>query len=349
MRFLKAARRARTTTLPRTFRPRGVDVRAVVFAGAGGNEVIRLEQRPDPVPGSEELLVRVTHAGLNPADLSQRDGSYPAPPGSPQDVPGLEVAGTVEACGAQVLGWQPGDRVFGLVGGGGLADRVLVHQRCVAPVPEGLDEAAAAAVPEAFITAHDAIRSQALLRPGDVLLVHGAAGGVGSAALQIGVVCGARVLGTVRSADAAALVRELGGEPIMDENFAESVMTATDGRGADVILELVGAPHFPDNLRVVAMQGRIVVVGLGAGAEVTLVLRQLMARRASMRGTMLRARPLEQKSEAVRAFERELLPHLASGRLRPVIDTIVPYERAGDAFERMAASGKRGKVLLHFA
>jgi NADPH2:quinone reductase len=324
-------------------------VRAVVFAGAGGNEVIRLEQRPDPVPGSEELLVRVTHAGLNPADLSQRDGSYPAPPGSPQDVPGLEVAGTVEACGAQVLGWQPGDRVFGLVGGGGLADRVLVHQRCVAPVPEGLDEAAAAAVPEAFITAHDAIRSQALLRPGDVLLVHGAAGGVGSAALQIGVVCGARVLGTVRSADAAALVRELGGEPIMDENFAESVMTATDGRGADVILELVGAPHFPDNLRVVAMQGRIVVVGLGAGAEVTLVLRQLMARRASMRGTMLRARPLEQKSEAVRAFERELLPHLASGRLRPVIDTIVPYERAGDAFERMAASGKRGKVLLHFA
>jgi NADPH2:quinone reductase len=324
-------------------------VRAVVFAGAGGNEVIRLEQRPDPVPGSEELLVRVTHAGLNPADLSQRDGSYPAPPGSPQDVPGLEVAGTVEACGAQVLGWQPGDRVFGLVGGGGLADRVLVHQRCVAPVPEGLDEAAAAAVPEAFITAHDAIRSQALLRPGDVLLVHGAAGGVGSAALQIGVVCGARVLGTVRSADAAALVRELGGEPIMDENFAESVMTATDGRGADVILELVGAPHFPDNLRVVAMQGRIVVVGLGAGAQVSRVLRQLMARRASMRGTMLRARPLEQKSEAVRAFERELLPHLASGRLRPVIDTIVPYERAGDAFERMAASGKRGKVLLHFA
>lgn len=324
-------------------------MRAVVFAGAGGNEVIRLEQRPDPVPGSEELLVRVTHAGLNPADLSQRDGSYPAPPGSPQDVPGLEVAGTVEACGAQVLGWKAGDRVFGLVGGGGLADRVLVHQRCVAPVPEALDDAQAAAVPEAFITAHDAISSQAALRPGEVLLVHGAAGGVGSAALQIGAVCGARVLGTVRSADAAALVRELGGEPIMDEGFAESLLTATDGHGADVILELVGAPHFPDNLRIVAMQGRIVVVGLGAGAEVTLVLRQLMARRASMRGTMLRARPLEQKSEAVRAFERELLPHLGSGRVRPVIDTIVPYERAGDAFERMAASGKRGKVLLQFA
>jgi NADPH:quinone reductase len=324
-------------------------VRAVVFAGAGGNEVLRLEERPDPVPGSEELLVRVTHAGLNPADLAQRDGSYPAPPGSPQDIPGLEVAGTVEACGAQVLGRQPGDRVFGLVGGGGLADRVVVHQRCVAPVPDALDEAGAAAVPEAFITAHDAIRSQAALSAGETLLVHGAAGGVGSAAVQIGAVCGARVLGTVRSEDAAALVRELGGEPIADEGFDEAVLAATGGSGADVILELVGAPHFPGNLRAVAVLGRIVIVGLGAGAEVSLVLRHLMARRASIRGTVLRARPLEQKALALRAFERELLPHLASGRLRPVIDTIVPYERASEAFERMAESGKRGKVLLHFA
>jgi putative PIG3 family NAD(P)H quinone oxidoreductase len=321
----------------------------VVFAGAGGNEVIRLEERPDPVPGGEQLLVRVTHAGLNPADLSQREGSYPAPPGSPQDIPGLEVAGTIEACGAQVLDWKPGDRVFGLVGGGGLADRVLVHERHVAAVPDALDEPGAAAVPEAFITAHDAICGQAGLRPGETLLVHGAAGGVGSAAVQIGGLCGARVLGTVRSSDAAAVVREFGGEAISDKDFADGVLTATGGRGADVILELVGAPHVPDNLRAIAMQGRIVLVGMGAGAEVTLVLRHLMARRASMRGTMLRARSLEQKADAVRAFERELLPHLASGRLRPVIDSVVPYERAGDAFERLAASGKRGKVLLHFA
>src|SRR3954453_5774226 len=136
----------------------GADVRAVVFAGAGGNEVIRLEERPDPVPGSEELLVRGTDAGLNPADISQRDGSYPAPPGSPQDVPGLEVSGTVEACGAQVLGWKPGDRVFGLVGGGGLADRVVVHARCVAAVPDALDDVAAAAAPGAFIPANDLTR-----------------------------------------------------------------------------------------------------------------------------------------------------------------------------------------------
>ena len=300
------------------------------------------------MPGSEELLLRVTHAGLNPADLSQRAGSYPAPPGSPQDVPGLEVAGTVEACGAQVLGWKPGDRVFGLVGGGGLADRVIVHQRCVAAVPDNLDEAGAAAVPEAFITAHDAIRSQALLSPGETLLVHGAAGGVGSAALQIGLAGGARVLGTVRSANAGALVRELGGEPIDDASFADAVLSATGGQGANVILELVGAPHFPDNLRAVAMLGRIVIVGLGAGAEVSLVLRQLMSRRASIRGTMLRARPLEEKALAVRAFEREVLPHLASGRMKPVIDSVIPYERTGHAFDRLAGSGKRGKVLLQF-
>jgi NADPH:quinone reductase len=323
-------------------------VRAVVFAGAGGSEVIRLEERPDPVPGSEELLVRVTHAGLNPADLSQRAGSYPAPPGSPQDIPGLEVAGTVAACGAQVLGWKPGDRVFGLVGGGGLADRVIVHQRCVAAVPDVLDEAGAAAVPEAFITAHDAIRSQAALSPGETLLVHGAAGGVGSAALQIGLAGGSHVLGTVRSADAGALVRELGGEPLDDAGFADAVLTATGGQGANVILELVGAPHFPDNLRAIAMLGRIVIVGLGAGAEVSLVLRQLMSRRASIRGTMLRARPLEEKALAVRAFEREVLPHLASGRMKPVVDAVIPYERAGDAFDRLAGSGKRGKVLLQF-
>ena len=324
-------------------------MRAVVFAGAGGNEVIRLEERPDPVPGSEEVLLHVTHAGLNPADLSQRAGSYPAPPGSPQDIPGLEVAGTVAACGAQVLGWKPGDRVFGLVGGGGLADRVIVHQRCVAAVPDVLDEAGAAAVPEAFITAHDAIRSQAALSPGETLLVHGAAGGVGSAALQIGIAGGSRVLGTVRSAGAGALVRELGGEPIDDAGFAEAVLSATGGQGANVILELVGAPHFPDNLRAIAMLGRVVIVGLGAGAEVSLVLRQLMSRRASIRGTMLRARPLEEKALAVRAFEREVLPHLASGRMKPVIDSVIPYERAGDAFDRLAGSGKRGKVLLQFA
>jgi putative PIG3 family NAD(P)H quinone oxidoreductase len=324
-------------------------VRAVVFTGAGGNEVVRVEERPDPVPGDQDVLVRVRFAGLNPADLQQRAGRYPAPPGAPPDVPGLEVSGTVEACGPGVTSWSAGDRVFGLVGGGGLADRVIVHERCVARVPDELDERAAAAVPEAFITAHDAVSSQAGLRPGETLLVHGAAGGVGSAALQIGVSMGARALGTVRSEAAAAVVGSLGAEAVPDDGFAEQVRAATGGRGSDVILELVGAPHFPGNLEALAPKGRIVVVGVGAGQDVALPLLTLMQRRATIRGTVLRARPLEEKGTVVRAFEREVVPALATGRMRPLVDSVFPAAEIHAAFDRLAASGKAGKVLIEFA
>lgn len=309
---------------------------------------MRLEQRPDPAPGAEDVLVAVRFAGLNPADVLQRAGRYPAPPGSPPDIPGLEVAGTVEACGERVLGWRPGDRVFGLVGGGGLADRVVVHERAVARVPERLGEPEAAAVPEAFVTAHDAIRTQAGLAPGETLLVHGAAGGVGTAAVQIGVVAGARVLAAVRSDLAAEAVAELGAEPIRDEGFAEAVLEATGGQGADVVLELVGAPHFPDNLDALALKGRLIVVGVGAGQEVELQLIRLMVKRATLRGTVLRARPLEEKAAALRAFEREILPGLASGRLRAVIDSVYPAEKVTDAFDRLERPGKLGKVLIEF-
>jgi putative PIG3 family NAD(P)H quinone oxidoreductase len=323
-------------------------MRCVVFTGAGGNEVVEYLDRPDPTPGSEELLVRVAFAGLNPADLSQRAGHYPAPPGFPSDVPGLEVSGVVEAVGAQVLGFAPGDRVFGLVGGGGLAELVTVHHRCVARVPEALDARAAAAVPEAYITAHDAIRTRGGLRPGETILVHGANGGVGSAALQIALAVGARVLGTVRSETAAGFVRSLGGEPVPDDGFADAVLEVTAGRGADVILELVGAPHFPDNLRALAVRGRIVVVGVGAGHEVDLSLRAMMQKRAELHGTVLRARPLEEKAAALRSFEKEVLPHLASGRLRATVDSVFPGAEARAAFDRLEGPGKTGKVLLAF-
>jgi NADPH:quinone reductase-like Zn-dependent oxidoreductase len=319
-------------------------VRAVVFAGAGGNEVVGLEKRPDPVPGPEDVVVAVRFAGLNPADALQRAGRYPAPAGSPQDVPGLEVAGIVAACGGRVTAWQAGDRVFGLVGGGGLADRVLVHERCVAAVPPALGEDEAAAVPEAFITAHDAVSSQAALRPGETLLVHGAAGGVGSAAVQIGVFLGASVVGVARGEAARAAVAELGAEAVPDEGFVE----ALGGRKADVVLELVGAPHFPANLEVLAPKGRIVVVGVGAGHEIALPLLVLMQKRASIRGTVLRARPLEEKGTAVRAFEREVVPGLADGRMRALIDSVFPSEQVTKAFDRLEASGKVGKVLLDF-
>lgn len=324
-------------------------MRAVVFAGAGGNEVVRLEERPAPVPGGEDVVVQVRFAALNPADLQQRAGRYPAPPGSAPDIPGLEVAGVVEACGDRVTAWAPGDRVFGLVGGGGLADRVLIHERCLARVPERLDERESAAVPEAFITAHDAIRTQAGLAPGETLVVHGAAGGVGSAAVQIGLIAGARVFGVVRSEAGAEAVAGLGAEPVWDDSFADAVLRATDSRGADVVLELVGAPHFPGNLDLLASKGRIIVVGIGAGQESVIPLQRLMQRRATLRGTVLRPRPLEEKAAAVRAFEREVVPALAAGRIRPLIDSVYAADEVTSAFDRLDESGKVGKVLIEFS
>lgn len=323
-------------------------MRAVVFTGAGGNEVIRVEQRPDPDPRGEEVVVCVRYAGLNPADLLQRNGHYPAPPGALADIPGLEVAGTVVACGERVTAWQEGDRVFGLVGGGGLAERVLVHERALVRVPDALDEREAAAVPEAFFTAHDAIRTQAGLELGETLLVQGAAGGVGTAAVQIALAAGARAIGVARSQSGLEAVRGLGAEAIPDEGFAERALALTAGRGVDVILELVGAVHLPGDLQALAPKGRIVVVSTAGGSEAELPLRQLMAKRASIFGTVLRARPLEEKAAVARAFERELSPHFASGRVRPVIDSLFPVERVGEAFERIEERGKIGKVLLDF-
>ncbi len=324
-------------------------MRCVIFTGAGDNEVVEIVERPDALAGDEEVLVAVSHAGLNPADLSQRAGRYPAPPGFPADVPGLEVAGTVVACGSKVTRWRVGERVFGLVGGGGMAELVAVHERAVAPVPASLDAIGAAATPEAFITAHDAIRTRGRLAPGDTLLVHGASGGVGTAAIQIAVLAGARVLGTVRSDTAAGLVRSLGGEPVEDAGFAAAVDRLTEGRGADVILELVGAVHFPDNLAALATRGRIVIVGVGAGNATELSLLGMMQKRAELHGTVLRARPLEEKAAALRAFEREVLPGLVAGRLRPVVDSVYDVSDVRGAFDRLEGSGKSGKVLISFA
>src|SRR5438105_9402721 len=211
---------------------------------------MRLEERPDPVPGSEDVLIAARFAGINTADLAQRAGRYPAPPGAPQDVPGLEVAGRVVACGEQILAWKIGDRVFGLVGGGGLADRVVVHERHVVAVPERLDEQESAAVPEAFITAHDAIVSQAGLGAGDLLLVNGANGGVGTAAVQIGVLAGARVFASVRSDEAARRLAGFGAEVV---GPADAVARARSAGGADVVLELVGSPNLSGDLEALAV------------------------------------------------------------------------------------------------
>jgi NADPH2:quinone reductase len=320
-------------------------MRAVVYTGVGGNEVVRLEERPDPAPGSQEVLVAASYAGVNPADLAQRAGSYPPPPGSPTDVPGLEVAGTVIASGDTVRSWKEGDRVFGIVGGGGLADRVVVHERHVTRVPDALDDEAAAAVPEAFLTAHDAIVTQAGLRLGETVLVNGANGGVGTAAVQIASAAGARVCANVRSSEAAERVRALGAAVVGPDGFVERL--EAEG-GAHVILELVGAPNLAGDLTALAPKGRIVVVGTGAGTEAAFSLRSLMGKRARLVGTVLRARPLEEKAAAVQAFAREVAPLLAAGRIVPVVDRAFPVERVTEAFDYMEQPGKFGKVLLAF-
>jgi NADPH2:quinone reductase len=320
-------------------------MRAVIFTGAGGNEVVAFEERPDPLPTGGELLLQVRYTALNGADLAQRAGRYPAPPGSPQDIPGIEVAGTVIARGQTARGFELGDRVFGIVGGGGLADRVVVHERHVVAVPAVLDDPGAAAVPEVFITAHDAISTLAGLRPGELLVVTGANGGVGTAAVQIGAVFGARVLATVRAVEVRREVAALGAEVIGQSDLEAR---AKDLGGADVVIELVGAPNLESDLAALAMKGRIVIVGTGAGADAELSLRALMGKRARLIGTMLRARPLEEKALAVQAFGREVVPHLATRRIVPIVDRVFPAEEARAAFDRMEEVGKLGKVLLDF-
>ena len=310
---------------------------AVTFHGAGGPEVMAVDERPDPVPQSSEVLVRATHAALNPADVAQRAGNYPAPPGSPADIPGLEVAGTVIACGEAVTAWRAGDRVFGLVGGGGLSDTVAVHERHVARIPVDLTDREAAAVPEAFITAHDAVFTRAGLALGETLLVNGASGGVGTAAVQLGVAAGARVLANSRSHREA--LTDMGAEPCV----------LSEARGVDVVLELVGAANLTGSLDALALRGRIIVVGTGAGADAELSLRALMGRRASVMGTVLRARSMEEKAAAVQAFAHSVVPHLAAGRVRPVIDRVFPVAESAAAFEHLSAPGKLGKVLLEMS
>jgi NADPH:quinone reductase len=320
-------------------------VKAVTFKGTGGNEVVSLAERPDPVPASDEIVVAARFAGVNWADIAQRQGAYPPPPGAPQDIPGLEVAGVVVAVGERVRAWRAGDRVFGLVGGGGLADRVAVHERHVTAIPDSLADDVAAAVPEAYITAHDAVFTQAGLKLGEVLVVNGANGAVGSAGVRLGLASGARVVARVRSADSAGALAADGAIVVTADTAAERIAALG---GADVVLELVGAPNLDFDLDVLALKGRISIVGSDAGEQATISLRRLMGKRASVRGTVLRARPVEEKAAAVQAFARSVVPLLAEGRALPVIDRVFPAAEAPAAFDYLAVPGKTGKVLLEF-
>jgi NADPH2:quinone reductase len=299
-------------------------------------------EHPDPQPGSGEVLVRVLDAGLNGADMMQRRGRYPAPPGSPQDIPGLELAGEVVALGAGARRFQEGDRVMAVVGGGGQAELATVHERVAMPVPERLDSAEAGGVPEVFTTAHDALFTQAELKPGEHLLVHGAAGGVGTAAVQLARAAGARVAATVRNEELRPGVAGLGAEVIEPEGFE-------DHGPFDVILELVGAPNLEANVKSLATLGRIVVIGISAGAKAELNLAALMGKRAHIMGSTLRPRPLEEKAAAARAVERSVLPLMESGAVKVLVHATYPLDQAVDAYDAFAAGGKLGKIVLDCA
>jgi putative PIG3 family NAD(P)H quinone oxidoreductase len=312
-------------------------VKAVTIRDGG---VLELADHPDPEPGAGEVLVRVNAAGLNGADMLQRKGGYPAPPGAPADIPGLELAGEVVATGPAATRFSEGDRVMGIVGGGGHAELAAVHERQLMPVPDGLDWPEAGGLPEVFTTAHDAIFTQGGLRPGERLLVHGAAGGVGTAAVQLGAAAGARVTATVRRPEARDAVAALGAESVIDpEGFA-------DHGPFDVIVELVGAPNLRADIEALNTCGRIVVIGVGGGVKAEINLLGLMSRRASLRASTLRVRPLEEKAMTARAVEREVLPALAAGRIHvPVADTFALAD-APAAYDRFTGGGKVGKIVL---
>jgi NADPH:quinone reductase len=300
---------------------------------------IQVEEHPDPQPGKDEVLVKVRAAGLNGADMMQRRGRYPAPPGWPQDIPGLELAGEVLENGPGASRFETGDRVMAIVGGGGQAELAVVHERMLMPVPTSLDWPQAGGFPEVFATAHDALFTQADLQAGERLLVHGGAGGVGTAAIQLGVSVGARVTATVRNPDARDQVGQLGAAVVEPEGFEQH-------GPFDVILELVGAPNLGANVDALATAGRIVVIGIGAGAKGELNLAKLMYKRGRLMASTMRARPLEEKALMTRGLERHVLPLVEQGAIRVPVAETFSLDDAPTAYERFAAGGKLGKLVL---
>ena len=323
-------------------------MRAVVFRKSGGPEVLELVDVPTPVPGPGELLVRNFATALNRADLLQRRGLYPPPAGA-SDILGLEFAGEVASVGDGVTDVARGDRVFGLTSGGGYGEFLTVHQGLAVPIPDNLSYDAAAAVPEAFFVAHDAMFTLGELRNGDAAVVHAAASGVGTAALQLGRARGLKLVATAGSAEKLARCLELGAARAVsyhDADFSAAVQELTDGDGAHAIIDLVGARHWEANLASLRPCGRLVVVGLVSGHRVDLDLSLLLRRRLAVIGTVMRGRSLEEKIAVTDRCRREVLPLLEDGTLEPVIDRVLPIEEVRAAHERMEANRNVGKIVL---
>jgi NADPH:quinone reductase len=331
-------------------------VKAVIITSYGGVEGIGIEEVDTPAaPTADRVRVRVHAAGMNRADILQRRGHYPPPPGYPTNIPGLEFAGEVESIGQEVRTWKIGDRVFGLTAGGAQAEFVVVPESNLARIPAELDWVQAGAMPEVFITAHDALFIRAGLHLGERVLIHAAASGVGTAAIQMVHAASATVYGTSRTADKLERLHKLnlgldqsvavGSKPA---NFVEAVQKWTNGAGADVILDLVGGNYFPSNLEALASRGRLVCVGTTAGAKSEIDLGLLMRKRATLVGTMLRGRSIEEKAEATRLFASSVLPLVSRGAIRPIIDRVYPANEIRDAHARMESNASFGKIVLTF-
>lgn len=329
-------------------------MKAVYITEFGGFENLEIREVPDPIhPRKREVLVRVRAAALNRADLLQVRGAYPPPAGYSPNIPGLEFAGEIVEVGEQVLNFKTGERVFGITAGEAQAEILLADERVLAKIPANLSFIEAAAVPEAFITAHDAVFTQAGLKKGEVLLVHAAASGVGLAALQLGKANGATVIGTSRTREKLERCAEFGLDQAIatgsETAFAQKVLDTTGGRGADVVLDLVGGAYFPENLEAAAAKGRILLVGLTGGRKAEFDLGAALVKRLKIIGTVLRGRTIDEKSEATRAFEEEVVPLLADGRVRPNVDRVFPAENVREAYEYLASNKSFGKLVLEFS
>jgi NADPH2:quinone reductase len=325
-------------------------MKAITITGTGGPEVLQLRETPTPQPRGDQVRVRVRACGLNRADMLQCRGYYPAPPGAPADIPGLEYAGEVDALGPDVVGpLKPGDRVFGIVAGGGQAEYVLTHERMAVPIPPNLDFVAAAAVPEAFITAHDALLTQGRLAPGERVLVHAAGSGVGTAAIQIAHATGSLVWGTARTADKLERSKALGMDHGIDNStggFAEAVASQTMGKGVNIVIDLLGGSVLAGNLAALSPKGRLILVGLLAGPSGQLDLSVMMRKRITIVGTTLRARPLEEKIAATVRFAHEVVPWLERALVRPVVDSVFAFDDFAHAQARVESNLVFGKVVL---
>ena len=323
-------------------------MRAVVASEPGGPEVLTVTELPDPEPGAGEVLIDVVAAGLNRADLMQRQGFYPPPPGA-SDVIGMEVSGTIAALGDGVTGWAVGDEVCALLAGGGYASRVAVPAGQVMPVPDGVSLVEAAALPEVACTVWSNVFMVGALQPHECFLVHGGAGGIGTMAIQLAHALGSRVFTTAGSPEKRALCSSLGADVVIDyreETFEEVVKDHTDGKGVHVILDNMGAKYLARNVSTLQDGGRLVIIGLQGGTTAELDINALMRKRAAVIGTTLRSRPVEGKSAICASVVEHVWPLIADGQVKPVIDTVLPFDQVVEAHRRMDAGEHAGKILL---